>query len=186
MFVKLCQPKNREVDDVRIWVLLLGTTYMSSSFPIWSAILSCCGYLVTSEDAEADKSSFVSWQPHYRADWIREKGGLVCWKPILTQLHLPENTILAPYLSGTSLCGEWHRRILLHFSLFSCLELWSKVRFTHILKSSLVNSKRNSYIHRSVNQSINQSTNQNIGCCSYMNNIKNISIESPSRRNHRI
>ena len=141
MFVKLCQPKNREVDDVRIWVLLLGTTYMSSSFPIWSAILSCCGYLVTSEDAEADKSSFVSWQPHYRADWIREKEGLVCWKPILTQLHLPENTILAPYLSGTSLCGEWHRRILLHFSSFSCLELWLKVRFTHIMKSSSMNSK---------------------------------------------
>ena len=55
--------KNREADDVRIWVLLLGTTYMSSSFQIWPAIFSCCGYLVTSEDAEADKSSFVSWQP---------------------------------------------------------------------------------------------------------------------------
>ena len=99
--------------------------------------------VVTAEDAGADRSSFVSWQPHYRADWIHQRKE-VCWKPILTQQHLPGRrrqhhigslSVWDEALSGEpafeenllGLWGEWLKRILLHFSSFSCSEPWLKV-----------------------------------------------------------
>ena len=99
--------------------------------------------VVTAEDAGADRSSFVSWQPHYRADWIQQRKE-VCWKPILTQQHLPGRrrqhhigslSVWDEALSGEpafeenllGLWGEWLKRILLHFSSFSCSEPWLKV-----------------------------------------------------------
>ena len=71
MYVKLCQLNNRLVDAC----ITFGSECCFTGHYIHVKLPSKLDrqyflVVVTSGDAEADRSSFVSWQPHYRADWI--------------------------------------------------------------------------------------------------------------------